>query len=479
MIKDEDVDTEEPADVDDENVTETGFQPALPGEPTRISSAIAMVRLTKVLSNVLKELYPVCSGTELSLQKVEKLADQLEAWRSKLAPHLRLEFQQDKPSTRVTGDRSALLSVVYYYIRSLIHRPVISSDLGPKAASSVLALADSSKHIIQIVSLLEERRMSFSVPLNRNEMLITSGIGLLYQGLTLKQDSKLILDHQRLVCEAANILQRAQAPGGPNFRSLACSLIPVECFAKPAPKQGNNAPSRRGSSSSNLSSMSLPTSKFKSTRQQLQAIASRFTLGASPTPKQEQRSPLSNASYNHTIGNMPQNRAGSQTSLLSTRSEPSHQSSLPAATKVKRKSTLSACKLPNLDYFPLGSTISPPPKLAVKSSPATVVDAADQDLLFGYLDNIELSLPGSTNDYLSPNVPPLTSPSVSSHDVWAGWDVSPASAAAQSVLSFSDESLSSGEDLSHCDFGAVDGYAMPALSPEFAGLEVFDIAPQV
>ena len=45
----------------------------------------------------------------------------------------------------------------------------------------MVALASSSKHIIQIVQLLEERRMSFSFCLNKNELLLLAGFGLLYR----------------------------------------------------------------------------------------------------------------------------------------------------------------------------------------------------------------------------------------------------------------------------------------------------------
>ena len=109
LMKDADIETEEPADVDDENVNEKGFQATLPGESTKLSSALALFRGARVLSKVLNELYPATSNCELSLQKVNALSDELDAWRSGLAPHLRLEFVQDKPSTNVISSRCPLL----------------------------------------------------------------------------------------------------------------------------------------------------------------------------------------------------------------------------------------------------------------------------------------------------------------------------------------------------------------------------------
>lgn len=109
LINDADIDTEEPADVDDENVTERGFQATLPGESTKLSSALALFRVSKLLSKVLVQTYPAVTSHDVSVQQIGALSDELDAWRDGLAPHLRLEFVQDKPSTNVVSSRSPLL----------------------------------------------------------------------------------------------------------------------------------------------------------------------------------------------------------------------------------------------------------------------------------------------------------------------------------------------------------------------------------
>lgn len=100
---------EYPVDADDEYVTEKGFLPTLPGESTKLSSALALFRMTRILSKVLTELYPASASHEISLRTVASLADELEDWQSNLAPHLKLTFAQDKPSTHVTSSRSPVL----------------------------------------------------------------------------------------------------------------------------------------------------------------------------------------------------------------------------------------------------------------------------------------------------------------------------------------------------------------------------------
>jgi hypothetical protein len=90
-------------------VTEKGFQPSLPGEHTRLSSALALFRGARILAKVLEKNYPAATSHELSLQQMSALEGELDDWSDKLPQHLKLTFKQDKPSTDVTGSRSPLL----------------------------------------------------------------------------------------------------------------------------------------------------------------------------------------------------------------------------------------------------------------------------------------------------------------------------------------------------------------------------------
>ncbi|KAK6404297.1 DNA-binding transcription factor cat8, partial [Oleoguttula sp. CCFEE 5521] len=91
-IKNDDVHCEYPVDADDEYVTERGFQPTLPGESTRVSSALALFKAARILSKVLEEVFPAKASYDLSLKKLSELSDELDSWQSSLAPHLRLQF---------------------------------------------------------------------------------------------------------------------------------------------------------------------------------------------------------------------------------------------------------------------------------------------------------------------------------------------------------------------------------------------------
>ncbi|KAG7136715.1 Transcriptional activator protein acu-15 like [Verticillium longisporum] len=239
LLKEEDIHVEYPSDTDDEYVTEKGFQPTLPGEYTKISSALALFRCSRILGKVLEKNYPAATTHELSLQQMSSMEAELDEWCSSLPTHLKLTFAQDKPSTEVTGSRSPLLSLAFHYTRILIYRPAIGSSLGQKAAPALISTAKSSKHMIQILQLLEERGMSFSFCLNKTDTLILSGMHLLYQSVGLKKESKLMKDIEKMVNAVIKIVAQAKAPGWYDFKRVAGMLVQVDEASMPSPPQPN------------------------------------------------------------------------------------------------------------------------------------------------------------------------------------------------------------------------------------------------
>ena len=109
LLRDQDITAEYPADVDDENINEQGLSPALPGELTRISSALALIRMSRILSKTLESLYPSGASYSISLKKLHSLSDELDQWHEELPEHLRLRFCNDKPATHLISDRSPIL----------------------------------------------------------------------------------------------------------------------------------------------------------------------------------------------------------------------------------------------------------------------------------------------------------------------------------------------------------------------------------
>lgn len=119
-MKEEDVHCEYPVDADDEYVTEKGFLPTLPGEFTKLSSALALFKASRILAKVLRENYPASTSHDISFRTVSALSDELDTWSSSLPPHLRLQFVQDKPSTNVISSRSPLLVCYCLWVMALL-----------------------------------------------------------------------------------------------------------------------------------------------------------------------------------------------------------------------------------------------------------------------------------------------------------------------------------------------------------------------
>jgi hypothetical protein len=374
-------------------------------------------------------------------------------------------------------------SLAYYYIRTLIHRPAVGSTLGNKSSPSVISLADSSKHIIQIVQLLEERNMSFSFCLNKNEMLTLCGLSLLYQGLECKQEGKLMQDGQRLVVSVIRLLEKARAPGAADFKKLAASMINLDPQTRASPARSSKSPNSMAAPASVKSTPSPPLA-----RQQIRPQIYRHgSATMSETDLLSQQEKIRRA----TVPNIMQRRdynVHGRTSTESTRSESPvskrdfRHSIQPLPTMLKPR-TVKHEKPPNLDYLSLSNTPvasqpqSPAQSRSQQSMPnnhaamyqsntysttkASGVSASEWEVLLGSLDG------GQTNLYDAIYGGPalsLTDNSSSNYGDWSPdsqWDMTSFTmndfgsgpGAARSVLSFSEDSLSSGEDHPVNDLG--------------------------
>ncbi|KAK4888389.1 DNA-binding transcription factor cat8 [Elasticomyces elasticus] len=374
QLKDDDINCEYPVDADDEYVTERGFQPTLPGESTKLSSALALFRAARILSKVLEDVFPAKTSYELSMKKLSELSDELDAWRDSLASHLRLQFVQDKPSTGTISSRSPLLSLTYHYIRALVQRPAVCASLGSRSSSSMMTLASSCKSVVQLVQLLEERGMSFAFCLNRDELLVLSGFGVLYQGLGLDAASKILKDNQKTITRTIGMLDASKAPCAPEFSRVALSFLPP-----PATQEKVLAPSSKPVATASSSRDRVPTlarhssdgptvlvnplpSLPASTRKQLKAIASRFSISGGLKPPKLDVPPDHRRATVHNISLHPSGA-------------PNHSSPALAPTTVYDPSAMSRsepARSPSQIYSRLPPDVvrpSAPPQLMVHSTP--------------------------------------------------------------------------------------------------------------
>ncbi|KAL8669196.1 MAG: hypothetical protein Q9168_006208 [Polycauliona sp. 1 TL-2023] len=454
QFKEDDINTEYPVDIDDENLTEKGFQPTLPGESTRLASALALFRGSRILARILDELYPASQSYDLSLHKMGSLNEELNQWLNSLPAHLRLQFAQDKPSTKIIGSRSPFLSLAYEYMRTLIHRPAVGSSLGSKASSSVVALADSSKHMIQIMQLLEERRMSFSFCLNKNELLLLSGFGLLYQGLDLNRKGKLMQDSQRLVCSVIATLEGNGAAGSEAFKSVACAMISVDQSPQAVPATKKVLSPRRKSDGN----MRAPATKGKLGRkQQLQAMTCRFSAGSISTVKKEPKSGERRATApTGSSGNSQVARSNVQVGMSSVLSNPTRPAGYEQSVTPNGAVPNRGLSIPNLDYLSFSNDADPTPSypnIGMTHAPKTAMT----DEFAGLLNGAPLQEPFdslfSSSDLLGPYMtpPPSTGNFDWGTDAWTMPADMNGPVASQSGPSSGEEETTSGEEQSLSD----------------------------
>jgi len=283
--------------------------------------------------------------------------------------------------------------------------------------------------------------MSFSLCLNKNEVLLLAGFGLLFQTLTLDHKGKLIQDSQRLLCSVVSILERDVAPGATEFKKIACAMISIDRFSQSS-RGPDDASSRRISDTSmpapravskssrkNEATMSRSkTSETKPVKQENINIGRRFTAPTLPTgtlPIYDRRA--SRNSVSSAIPNRMQMKLHSKRTDL-------------AGTPYQEPITL-----PNLDYLDFGSDAKPLRKSTTNPSPRQR----------NQFDNLVQSPDNSMFSYLSPSTMATDNLSTDDFcsDLWSMPLEFNCQPGAQSILSFSEEELTSGEEFSSCDLG--------------------------
>lgn len=180
----------------------------------------------------------------------------------------------------------------------------------------MLAVSDSSKHIIQILQLLDERRLCLSMSINRKELVLMSGLGLLWQVLGLKRESKLAKESHRLLATILEELKPESVAAAAEFATVVGLLVSLD--------------SGSGSSGDSSNSISREVSAQRGSRspkkQQIQSWKHRLSA-TQPTAARHEPSPSRRATICGASPTVDQRhiRSSSQNSLpLSSRPEQMH-----------------------------------------------------------------------------------------------------------------------------------------------------------
>lgn len=225
LLREDEIDAEYPSDVDDEYVSEKGFLPTLPGDSTKISSALALFRCSRVLAQVLDIEYSTSTAHELSYSKLRDLEDDLDSWKLGLAPHLRLEFVNGAPATNIVHSRSPLLVFAFHYVRTLIHRPLVGTNYPHHSSGALVAIRESSKCMVQIMELLTERGLGFAFCLNKAQVLLLAGFTFVYSAVESQRDGVLAKENQKLVSSVLGEMQKTSPDLAREFTSVASSVV--------------------------------------------------------------------------------------------------------------------------------------------------------------------------------------------------------------------------------------------------------------
>lgn len=384
-----------------------------------------------------------------------------------------------------SGANKTPQALAYYYIRTLIYRPAVGSSLGPKSAPALLSVAGSSKHIIQILQLLEERSMTFTFCMNKTDLLVLCGMTLLYQSIDLKNDSKVMRDDERLVNVVVKMLDKSQVSGALDFKRVASQLVALEEpigspmrsssreASMPAPSNRGSPPAGAGPKQKNTPYVplgQLPGAAFsESDLVHQQEKLRRMTMPAGTGPRPEFFRSRSRQSFDNVQAE------GSM-------AHRDHRMSMSQIANNSGNVKSSPLSRPNLDFMPFGNSGSQPsspqqhrmqmqpgqvPHPNMVHSPMAAAAAAkgvsstEWETLLGSLDG------GLNNVYdaIYGGNPMVNEASitVSNCGDWPpdNWDLTGFSIGdfgnnpepPQSVLSMSDESLSSGEEVGPSELG--------------------------
>lgn len=342
-------------------------------------------------------------------------------------------------------------------MRSLIHRPLLCHSTGSAQAAAAIVLAAAGKHSLQILDLLDERRMNYTFPFNKKELLLSSAFSILWQSIDLDEDSKLVKDNQKSLQLSLTMLSRESQASHTEFQRITSAFVSLPSRRTSAPKH-IEMPTPSGKTANPMPAPSPPGAKAsKSTKKQLQAIASRFTnLKSSSKPEDARRATVPLASMSQSMS--PQHRAGSTVSLSSTRSAPVMNS--PVASQIAHNASMSSNRSINLDYFPLGDELNAdtqtstssstmlPPRKPSQMSP-NITNASWDNLLLTNYDSSTSQLFGNVGMGPGSNTPMCMTDNDWIHD--GSWnlpaiDLSNKAPVPQSLLSFSGESITSGDD---------------------------------
>lgn len=295
--------------------------------------------------------------------------------------------------------------------------------------------------------------MNYTFPLSKQDVLLNAGFSILWQSLDLEKDSKLVKDNQKSLNLQLAKLTKENRSVATEFQKIAVSFITVQGVSTTPPSHIElGVPATRAPTETTDTSDKQP----KSTRKQIQAIASRLSSFSTKNKNDEmsRRNTFSQPGLSQSMS--PNPRANSTVSLSSTRSAPVMPTPLSQSPAVNRTADAASLLAINLDYFPFsedpivtqynsGTTMLPPRKSPQLSQAQPNWEHSINNLDPNTPDMFNTVSPSTFNQSISASGPY----SDWTNDIWqmSSFDLAPRGHVPQSLLSFSEESLTSAEEL--------------------------------
>lgn len=186
LISDDDDDNDLPADCDFDDSTITQLPFPFPGETTQISPFICYIKLARILSHVLKELYTTTRRRN-GVEKIEQLTRELQIWEASSEPIIGrfsdiIDHEESHMEGTFQNTFSNWLHIMAQMSQVYIHRPALTFE--PTESQFKLSVRACGKSSIGVLCLLnsfhgDERILSF-LPSSPN-MIFQCALLCLYQ----------------------------------------------------------------------------------------------------------------------------------------------------------------------------------------------------------------------------------------------------------------------------------------------------------
>lgn len=313
--------------------------------------------------------------------------------------------------------------------------------------------------------------MSFAFCMNRHELLVTSGLCMIFQALDLDQERGMIRDSQRLVNVAIEMMEHDLANAAPELRRIASVVIPAvgASRAMPPPKPASSAPPGPG--------------KLRAAQGRLQSFASKFYRRPEGMLGERGRRSTTPTSFPNMSPAAVNNHLG-----ISSARAPQIQPGGPQIHRLALQQSMlqrmpapmgPSLEPPNLDYLPFSSEpLSSDPELSAKMGGAGVNVTACKNPW----EQPRPSIEGRPTDLYrsltsgSSMSPPMTTPvGWTPEEMWSSIPPQPP------LLSYSEGSVTSVDELSAGDLSSTShesyrGMILPSSSmgEDGYGLEGFD-----